>query len=128
MTAEILSPEGWLESRERNRAWCARVDAALPPPKRVRPRDPDEADFLRKAGTTEELIGPVPDRSQLAQLRAVLRARLPSDQAVEQWIWRDPHPIAGGLPPAALLVNGRTDDVLAAAQALPLRRRSVEPR
>lgn len=48
----------WQAEKERNEAWCALVDAALPPFERRQPRDPAEADFLRSIGTPEALIGP----------------------------------------------------------------------
>ena len=101
--------------------WFDRVDAALPPPCRLRPRDPDEADFLREIGTPAELIGPVPERDQLDAIRAVLAQRLPDPQAVERWLWYEPNKIADGRPPVALLLEDGFDRVLTAVEALPRR-------
>ena len=101
--------------------WFNRVDAALPPPCRLRPRDPDEADFLREIGTPAELIGPVPERDELDAIRAVLDQRLPNIQAVERWLWYEPSEIADGRPPVALLLENGFDRVFAAADALPRR-------
>lgn len=57
----------WKAERPRNEAWARRVDRALGPYRRERPRDPEEAELLREIGTPEELIGPVrprdPDRT-----------------------------------------------------------------
>lgn len=38
--------------------WVDQVNAAMPPYKRRRPRDAEEAALLRERGTSEELIGP----------------------------------------------------------------------
>lgn len=39
-------------------SWVERVNAALPPYRRMKPRDPHEARLLRERGTPEHLIGP----------------------------------------------------------------------
>jgi len=103
----------------RRNPWFNQVDRALPPQRRLRPRDPDEADFLREIGTPEELIGRVPNRGQLVAIRAVLAKRLPDAQAVERWLWYEPSEIADGRPPVALLLENEFERVLAAAEALP---------
>ena len=57
------SYETWKAERARNAAWVAQVERALEPTlgpyRRERPRDPEEAQLLRKIGTPERLIGPV---------------------------------------------------------------------
>jgi hypothetical protein len=66
--------DAWQSARERDAAWCARVDAALPPFQRTRLRDPAEAEFLRSIGTPEELIGPVGTPEEVDAERADLLA------------------------------------------------------
>jgi hypothetical protein len=49
----------WLEERAAARERVRIVEAAFPGPyRRTRPRDPDEAELLRRMGTAEDLIGP----------------------------------------------------------------------
>jgi hypothetical protein len=55
----MIRYEEWEAERPRNEAWARRVDAALGPYRRERPRDSEEAALLREIGTPEELIGPV---------------------------------------------------------------------
>jgi hypothetical protein len=50
--------EQWKADRGKTAAWAASVDRALPAYERRRPRDPDEAQLLRRRGTPERLIGP----------------------------------------------------------------------
>lgn len=49
----------WRAERVANATWAERVERALPEYKRLRPRDPDEAELLRRRGTPARLIGPV---------------------------------------------------------------------
>ena len=62
----MIKPENsfaaWLAEKDRNEAWCAVVDAAMPPFERRLPRDPAEAVFLRSIGTREALIGPTGEK------------------------------------------------------------------
>ena len=58
MTTERLSIEQW---RREAPAWCAKGEKVLErfrPARRQKPRHPAEADFLRRIGTPERLIGP----------------------------------------------------------------------
>ena len=49
----------WLKEHEDARERVRQLTAGLPRPyRRQRPRDPDEARFLREQGTPEHLIGP----------------------------------------------------------------------
>jgi hypothetical protein len=58
VSARIRTYGQWKADREANAAWMKRVDRALPEYERRRPRDPKEADLLRRRGTPERLIGP----------------------------------------------------------------------
>jgi hypothetical protein len=98
----------WAEARAR----CDEIDALLSPPMRLKPRDPDEAEFLRSIGTPDSLIGPVPVREQLEQVRACLVERLGDDQEAEQWLWYRPNGAADGRPPVVLLIEDRFPDLL----------------
>lgn len=51
----------WLAEDTTARARLARLTAGLPPYRRERPRDADEARLLRERGTPERLIGPARD-------------------------------------------------------------------
>ncbi|HSC90766.1 MAG TPA: hypothetical protein VLB86_03845 [Gaiellaceae bacterium] len=54
-----LRIEDWLARHDRERRRIERLTAGLPRPyRRERPRDPEEARFLREHGTPEHLIGP----------------------------------------------------------------------
>lgn len=94
-------------------AWCEAIDRMLPPPQRLRPRDPDEAELLAEKGTPPELIGPVIDRDQLALIQRLLRKRFDDEQEANQWLWQRGHAGAGDRPPIALLLEGRLDDAIA---------------
>ena len=49
----------WLAENDSERARIERLTAGLPRPyRRERPRDPEEARFLRDRGTPERIIGP----------------------------------------------------------------------
>lgn len=54
----------WEAGRKAAERRLARIARGFPRPyRRERPRDPDEAQLLRKRGTPEELIGPERERS-----------------------------------------------------------------
>jgi hypothetical protein len=72
MTDRDLSYAAWRERRARRRARVARLDAGLPPFRRLRLRSPEEAAFLRRLGTPESLIGPVGSDDSVAQERREL--------------------------------------------------------
>jgi hypothetical protein len=59
MTTEIMTIEQWRRDAPERRAKSAAVIARLGDVLRDRPRDPVEAEFLRRIGTPERLIGPV---------------------------------------------------------------------
>ncbi len=59
VNTRIRTYSQWRADREANTAWIALVDRALPPYKRRRPRDAEEAELLRQRGTPERLIGPI---------------------------------------------------------------------
>lgn len=65
------SYQAWQAEQTEMEAWCATVEAALPPIQRALPRDPAEAAFLRRIGTPENLIGPerTPDPTRSAMSR-----------------------------------------------------------
>jgi hypothetical protein len=48
----------WLARHDEERKRVERLTAGMPPYRRERPRDPEEARFLRERGTPEHLIGP----------------------------------------------------------------------
>ena len=48
----------WRAERRANETWVSRVNGAMPPYVRERPRDRDEARALLKRGTPERLVGP----------------------------------------------------------------------
>ena len=72
MTDRDLSYAAWRERRARRRARVARLDAGLPPFRRLRLRSPDEAAFLRRIGTPESLVGPVGSDDSVAEERREL--------------------------------------------------------
>jgi hypothetical protein len=59
MSDRDLSYSAWQARRRRDAARAARLDAGLPPFRRLRLRSASEAAFLRRIGTPESLIGPV---------------------------------------------------------------------
>lgn len=58
MKTQTINYEEWRRGASNRRARTERVLARLGPIRRERPRDPTEADFLRRIGTPERLIGP----------------------------------------------------------------------
>jgi hypothetical protein len=62
MNAEVRAYETWAKERAQAEAWAQRVQYALPPYERERPRDTLEAHLLRERGNPERLIGPSADR------------------------------------------------------------------
>jgi hypothetical protein len=55
---QTISFEQWRREAPRLRAKSAKVLARFEPPRREKPRDAVEAEFLRSIGTPERLIGP----------------------------------------------------------------------
>jgi hypothetical protein len=58
MKPQTINYEEWRRDAPRRRAQTERILAMLGPIRRDRPRDPVEAEFLRRIGTPEHLIGP----------------------------------------------------------------------
>ncbi|HEY1457942.1 MAG TPA: hypothetical protein VGF15_05450 [Solirubrobacteraceae bacterium] len=58
MKTQTISFEQWRREGPQRRAQSAQVLARLGPIRRDKPRDPTEAQFLRRIGTPERLIGP----------------------------------------------------------------------
>jgi hypothetical protein len=58
MTTERLSIEQWRREAPALRAKGEKVLERFIPARRQKPRHPAEADFLRRIGTPEHLIGP----------------------------------------------------------------------
>jgi hypothetical protein len=59
MKTQRISFEQWRREAPERRAKSAEVVARLGPIRRTKPRDAEEARFLRSIGTPERLIGPV---------------------------------------------------------------------
>jgi hypothetical protein len=59
MKTQQISFEQWRREAPQQRAKSAEVIARLGPIRRDKPRDAEEARFLRSIGTPERLIGPV---------------------------------------------------------------------
>ena len=59
MNTQRISFEQWRSEVPQRRAKSAEIVARLGPIRREKPRDPEEARFLRSIGTPEHLIGPV---------------------------------------------------------------------
>ncbi|MGA2164628.1 MAG: hypothetical protein ABSH36_09160 [Solirubrobacteraceae bacterium] len=62
MKTQAISFEQWRREAPQLRAKSARVLAGFGPTRREKPRTATEAEFLRKTGTPERLIGPSADR------------------------------------------------------------------
>jgi hypothetical protein len=62
MDGPDLSYSAWMERRECRPQRLLRLDASLPPFRRLRLRSPGEAAFLRRIGTPAALVGPIWDR------------------------------------------------------------------
>jgi hypothetical protein len=58
MRTQTITLEQWRRQAPEQRAKSATIIAALGPIRRDKPRDPVEAEFLRRIGTPERLIGP----------------------------------------------------------------------
>lgn len=58
MKIQKMSFEQWRREAPERRARSAQILAGFGPARREKPRDPDEAEFLRRIGTPERLIGP----------------------------------------------------------------------
>jgi hypothetical protein len=58
MKTQKINFEEWRREAPERRAKSAQVLARLGPIRRDKPRDPVEAEFLRRIGTPERLIGP----------------------------------------------------------------------
>jgi hypothetical protein len=71
MTRRDLSYSAWKQRRSQ-RSRATRLDAGLPPFRRLRLRSPGEAEFLRRIGTREALIGPVGTDEAVARQRLEL--------------------------------------------------------
>jgi hypothetical protein len=71
MTERDLSYAAWRRRRNQT-SRAARLDAGLPPFRRLRLRAPGEAAFLRRIGTPEALIGPVGTDEAVARQRREL--------------------------------------------------------
>jgi hypothetical protein len=59
MNTQTLTINEWRREAPELRAKSKRALAGFKPPRREKPRDPVEAEFLRRIGTPERLIGPV---------------------------------------------------------------------
>ncbi|HEX4837279.1 MAG TPA: hypothetical protein VFV03_01985 [Solirubrobacteraceae bacterium] len=57
MRTQTISFEEWRREAPQLRAKSAQVLACFGPPRREKPRNATEAEFLRKIGTPERLIG-----------------------------------------------------------------------
>ncbi|HEY7892356.1 MAG TPA: hypothetical protein VIC05_09135 [Solirubrobacteraceae bacterium] len=58
MKTKKLTLEQWRREAPQRRAKGEQILARFPLPRREKPRDPVEAEFLRRIGTPERLIGP----------------------------------------------------------------------
>lgn len=58
MSAKTINIEQWQREAPERRAKIAKALAGFKPPRREKPRTALEADFLRRIGTPERLIGP----------------------------------------------------------------------
>lgn len=58
MKTKTLTIDDWRREAPELRAKSERALAGFKPPRREKPRDPVEAEFLRRIGTPERLIGP----------------------------------------------------------------------
>jgi hypothetical protein len=58
MKPQTINYEEWRRDAPRRRAQTERILALLGPIRRDRPRDATEAEFLRRIGTLERLVGP----------------------------------------------------------------------
>jgi len=58
MKAKTLTIDRWRREAPQLRAKSERILAGFGPPRREKPRDPAEAEFLRRIGVPERLIGP----------------------------------------------------------------------
>jgi hypothetical protein len=72
MNRRDLSYSAWIQRRQRGSARFARLDAGLPPFRRLRLRSPGEAAFLRRIGTPEPLVGPIGTDEAVARQRREL--------------------------------------------------------
>lgn len=59
MKTKALTIDRWRREAPQLRAESAKILAGFDPPRREKPRDRAEAEFLRRIGTPERLIGPV---------------------------------------------------------------------
>lgn len=71
-TSRDISYAGWQARKGRSMARLAQLEAALPAFQRERLRPASEAEALRRAGTPENLIGPVGSDDEVARERADL--------------------------------------------------------
>jgi hypothetical protein len=58
MKPQTINYEEWRRNAPQRRARTEAILARLSPIRRDRPRDPTEAEFLRRIGTPERQIGP----------------------------------------------------------------------
>jgi hypothetical protein len=59
MTTKTLDIEQWRRKSPERRAKIEKALAGFEPPRRQKPRNAFEAEFLRRIGTSERLIGPI---------------------------------------------------------------------
>jgi hypothetical protein len=58
MTTDTIDIEQWRREAPKRRAKIEKALAGFEPPRRQKPRSVFEAEFLRRIGTPERLIGP----------------------------------------------------------------------
>jgi hypothetical protein len=59
MSTKTIDIEQWQREAPERRAKIAKALAGFEPPRREKPRSAFEAEFLRRIGTPERLIGPI---------------------------------------------------------------------
>ena len=59
MNTDTIDIEQWRREAPERRAKIERALAGFKPPRRQKPRSAFEAEFLRRIGTPERLIGPI---------------------------------------------------------------------
>ena len=64
MKTKTLTIDQWRREAPELRAKSEQILAGFKPSRRQKPRDPVEAEYLRRIGTPERLIGPSADQSR----------------------------------------------------------------